>query len=1134
MTRSFTRAVSVCLLAGLAVMLPAPRSVAQGVALVARAPRFLMAGSSSSAEPVEVEASRIASLRRKVSLDLDNVRLEEALHAVARQAGIRLVYVRSVLPLDSLVRFRSDSITVAAALTELLLGLPVDVLVSGGSQIALVRSTAQRMAPGSVVGRVTDSTTGAPLVGASVYLEGTRWRTATAEDGGFRLPEVLPGSYTLVARRIGYAASQRAVTLADGETVELMITLAPQATMLDEIVATATGRQERYKTGNAISRIDAESLTVSAPIRGLTDLITARAAGVQVLGANGISGQAPRIRVRGLNSFSVTNDPLVVIDGVRVENSPGSNVFNVFTQTSPFLSGRLSDLNPDEIESIDIVKGPSAATLYGTDAANGVIVITTRKGRAGPPAYRVYAEEGVLEPDPASPFPANWYAFGRNTTTGAPQQCLLSQRAAGACVQDSVKSFNPMYQSVSAPLGTGYRGVYGAQVSGGVSQFTYFVSGEYEHETGYLRMSDMDQQFLAQLRGAPPLPEQIRPNAVSKISLRGNVGTTLGSRADIALSTGLILNDVRLPNIQTHIGASRGRGFRGTDDAGIAAEWLGRRPANVFAQVNQEAVVRYTGGIAGNYRPFSWLATRGTLGVDFSSNNQSTLSRRADRVLFNETGARVDANTRIALYTLDASATATFPLTSALSSRSSVGVQYNRRKLHTTVAQAVGLPVGGETVTGAAQLGGGESTAETIVAGAFAEQTWGLHDRLFLTGAVRLDGGSTFGANFRTVVYPKASVSWLAIASSTEGRMGLASLRLRGAFGSSGVQPGVVAALARDTLFTGFVNGTQSNAAAINALGNPDLKPERQTEFETGMDAEWLEGRLRLEATFYNRKSANALINRPFAPSLGILFPNNQQINIGAVRNRGIEVLVHARAFERRGLSLDVTLNGSANQNRLLRLGEGIQPIGFVLRQVPGYPLNGIWDRPILGYSDANGNGILEPNEVTVGNSLAYLGSSMPIQQLGIGLTLGMLDNRLRLTATGDYRGDLKRLDGAGANRCGFFNNCRAVNDPTASLADQAAAIAIRGAASRAGYVFDGSFFRLREVGLTYFAPERWARMIGARTLALSVTARNLLLITGFPGLDPESEDAVNSDTPFGNFSEPPARYFILRVSAGL
>ncbi len=158
----------------------------------------------------------------------------------------------------------------------------------------------------------------------------------------------------------------------------------------------------------------------------------------------------------------------------------------------------------------------------------------------------------------------------------------------------------------------------------------------------------------------------------------------------------------------------------------------------------------------------------------------------------------------------------------------------------------------------------------------------------------------------------------------------------------------------------------------------------------------------------------------------------------------------------------------------------------------------------------------------------------MPNQQLGVGLTLGMLKGRLRLTATGDYRGDLKRLDGDGANRCGFFNNCRAVNDPTASLADQAAAIAIRTVGSYAGYVFDGSFFRLRELGLTYLTPERWAGALGLRTLALSVTARNLLLITGYPGLDPEAEDNVNLDSPFGSFSAPPARYFILRVSAGL
>src|SRR5262249_50267714 len=156
-----------------------------------------------------------------------------------------------------------------------------------------------------------------------------------------------------------------------------------------------------------------------APVTNLGELIAARVPGAQVLFQNGFTGQSPRIRIRGLNSFTVGNNPLLIIDGIRAENSMQSS-----TSTYGQTTGRISDLNPEEIESLEIVKGPSAATLYGTDAANGVIVVKTKQGRVGRPQWTVYGEQGMITM-PAK-FPTNYYGWGHSTTTGATAQCLLT------------------------------------------------------------------------------------------------------------------------------------------------------------------------------------------------------------------------------------------------------------------------------------------------------------------------------------------------------------------------------------------------------------------------------------------------------------------------------------------------------------------------------------------------------------------------------------------------------------------------------------------------------------------------------------------------------------------------------------
>jgi TonB-linked SusC/RagA family outer membrane protein len=1078
---------------------------------------------------------RTTATPRRVTLDLSDVPLRDALRAVASQGGVSLMYASSTVPLEHRVSLRVHAVSVEEALRDALRGTDAEVRESSSGQMMLVKRTSQAEssadkkvpALGGIGGRITDSTTGTAVPRAVVSMDDGSRQTSTDDRGQYHLSDVPAGPHTVDVRRIGYAPAKRAITVSDGGTTTADFMLTPVASRLDEVVTTVTGPQRRLEVGNVIGAVDADSIVRAAPVTSLSDLINARVPGIQVVLNNGLTGTAPRIRIRGLNSLTVSNDPLLVVDGIRVENSSGARGAG-YGQTA----GRFNDLNPEEIESIEIVKGPSAATLYGTDAANGVIVVKTKRGRQGQATWNTYAEAGLI--DQPTRFPDNYYAWGHAISTGAIQQCTLTQVAARACALDSLTTFNPLRTPDTSPIGTGWRRQTGAQLSGGAAGFTYFVAGDYEGETGFLEMPPSDRARISLERGGVAIPdEQLRPNALRKLSLRANASTSIGTNADLNVSSGLVRSDVRLVGDDIMFSAIFGPGYRTPQNGYLA---IISQPGESFAVRNAESVMHYTTSANATWRPFPWLSARTTTGLDFSSTFLDDLQRRNEGPFgAGRDGRRLNRRTNVSQYSADAGASASFAPMARLTSRTSIGVQYNRRLQQVTGASGTSLTPGSETVTGAAVITGEEQTIGAVVAGSYAEQTLGLDERLFLTAALRADGGSAFGRDFRTAIYPKASASWIAV----DQRIGwLNSARLRAAYGASGVQPASTAALALIAVAPAFVDGVAASGARLGAIGNPDLKPERQTELETGADLELVNGRVRMEATYYDRLSRDALINRPLASEFGI--PARLE-NIGSVRNRGVEGLLSVTPIENGSLTWGMTLNGSVNHNRLEQIGAGIAFIGPnpAARSREGYPLVSQFARPILGFADANRNGIIEESEVTVGDSLVYLGPTLPPRQLTVASSLMLFHGRLRLSTQFDHRGGYQITNFSEANRCSLFlRDCRAVNDPTASLADQANAVALNSSRlgrTLFGYTEDASFTRWRELAVTYTLPDGVAHRLRAQTASMTVTGRNLHLFTRFSGIDPETNDTVGLVEGYGgNPTTPPARYWLLRVNLGL
>jgi TonB-linked SusC/RagA family outer membrane protein len=1073
---------------------------------------------------------------RRVSVEARGVALGTVLREIERQGGVTLVYSEEYVPTGRLVTVRGRDADVRTALEKALRGTGVDIWWTGPARISLgpVRSSEVHRVAGSVSGIVLDASSATGLAGATVTAEPVagaanrvRSRSVVTDDAGrFRIPNVDPGEYVLTARRLGYVPAVQRVTARDGSESTIRFERAVLASRLAEVVTTVTGSQRRAEIGNVIARVAADSVVGRTAVASLGDVLNARAAGVQIVIGGGLTGSSPRVRVRGLNSVSLSNDPLVVVDGARVEASSGGATIG-FGRAS----GRLNDLNPEEIESIEVVKGPAAATLYGTDAANGVLIITTKRGHAGPSRWQLYAEMGQLEL--TAPYPNNYLSWGHAPGSTQAQQCALVQKAAGQCTIDSLTTFNPLENKETSPLGRGHREQYGIQVSGGADRLAYFVAGEREEETGFLRMPDLDvAQVVAERGGAAVPEEQRRPNALEKTSLRASVSSRLTDRADVSVSVGLISSDVRVPGPTVFSNATSGRGQRDATD-----RWaFSGPPGAVFGLRNAEDVERFTGSMSGSWRPVTNISARVTTGADISSVALDALQRRGEGPIgTGRDGRRTTSRTGIALYSVDAGASATVSLTPTVGSRTSVGAQFNRRTSQSATLNGARLTPGSETISGAATLTGSEQSSESVVAGAYVEQMLSYRERLFLTGAVRADGGSAFGSRFRTALYPKASVSWLAV---QQGGSWVDDLRLRAAYGASGVMPDPTASLQLISLAPVIADGAAATGATLSAVGNADLRPERQAELETGIDAELFDRRLRLELTAYHRRSRDAIITRPLPSEFGI--PTRQE-NIGAVRNRGVEALVTATVLRGDRITWEFSANGAVNQNRLERIGDASAEIGFpsIGLSREGRPLFGLYAIPITRYEDANGDGIIVPSEVTLGDSMVYMGQAMPPRQLTLATSLGLLGGRLRFATQFDHRGGYVLHDNREYARCSTATrNCRAANDPTASLRDQAAAVArnIAPAQTNYGFVGDGSFTRWRELSVTYLIPARVRNAVHARSADITLAGRNLKIFTQYPGVDPEVSANVGVQGREG-YSEgalpPPPRYWILRANIG-
>jgi TonB-linked SusC/RagA family outer membrane protein len=961
--------------------------------------------------------------------------------------------------------------------------------------------------------------TGEPVRGAYVRVEALNLGTVTNDAGAYRL--VIPGAsasgtIALLAQSIGFSESSVDVQIVPGATLRRDFVLTEQAISLDEVVVTGTaGRLEKRAQAAVVEKLDAARVTEVTPINNVANLIQARVAGVHLDAGSGSAGTAPRIRIRGQSSISLSNEPLVFIDGVRMDARSGagndtqqnSQMFSVLGQSA----SRLNDIAPEDIESIEVVKGPAAATLYGADASAGVINIITKRGRAsGGFTQSISAEYSDLNTNFDSP--ANVAACASSHVTDATRTLCYGQ-AAGTIVSDDPLGRLNVFQPGQA-RGLSY------SLRGGGTDYGVFISASADDEDG-------------------TLPN----NTFQRLSFRSNFDFIVNPQLRLEGGFGVTKTNTRLPHSDNSVYGMVAAGFLGSPTTvGTSANGLysGAGVGGIDGRAkieNFDNAFRFQPRFALNWAPSQRFTNKFTLGADLTRTSAWQFYPKNDGRWYGSdvlnSGQIQEGRETSNRYTVDYLGNFTVDLSADLRSDISWGLQTIVTETDRVFATGQGLVANAARSVGAASTQtGNQNVSESRSNGVFGQLQTSWREKLFFQVAGRLDRNSAFGIESQYFFSPKFGFSYV-VSDETfwqDSFLGdlVSTMRFRGAYGTTGRSP-TSGALATYNLspFVLYTDGSIQPGVTPNDPGNTTLKPERGTEVEVGFEAGLLDERVSLEVTYFDKTTTDAILRRPIAPSLG--FNTNPYVNIGQVSNKGFEIASSARIITRQDLGWELRATYASVKNNVDDMGD-IEPFGTLSRTREGAPVGSFHTLVVQSVDEAN-------NIATVSDTLEFVGNTLPGWESTLSSTVNFLSD-FTLYAQLDVRGDVYRYNNSDQFRDRQFrNSARYVYRNEELSADERIRRFgpfknLKGESVTFGnvngmYIEDASYARLREVSVSYRAPESVASLMRARSASFTVSGRNLKTWTDYTGLDPET--TFSETTEF--FTVPAEKRFTFRVS---
>jgi TonB-linked SusC/RagA family outer membrane protein len=823
-------------------------------------------------------------------------------------------------------------------------------------------------APVTITGKVT-SDAGQPLGQVEVAIATMGVGALSKDDGRYTI--VVPGArvsgqtVTLVARRLGYKSQSAQVTLTAGGVTHDFV-LAANPLQLGEVVVTGAGTStETGALGNVRNSVSAE-LIQRAGETNVVQALAAKAPNVTVLQQSGDPGAGSFINIRGVNSILGPNQPLFVVDGVPMDNSAfstsnfnriddngGTN--NQFGQTEgTVVSNRAVDLNPNDIESVEILKGPAASAIYGSRAGAGVVLITTKAGRAGPTHFTFRSSTSFDDLNHTYPLqtlygqgdkgvPADTAVGGQCGGRGAATPCGRSWGQllpAGTTIYDHA---NDIYH-------VGHSLDNGITLSGGNDRTTFYLSADNTYQQGVMvGPNNHFSRTALRFKGSHRLVDNLKVGAdLAYADSRGSF-IQRGNNTN-----GVQLGDLRQPpefnplpySVTTAVGPQeRAYRFLHPNTLTLTSDRIFDNPYWVLNnQLNAATVGRVYGNFNVEYLPLSWLKINYSLGADHSADERAEGCpvSSASPCQF---GRMVEG--KVVTYSIDhnLTATANYSINPDFGGTFTVGQNLdtrNVRQLGTVGRQFIALQPFKLSNTVNQDL---PIDAETVIhdAGWFGQGTFDLWNQLHFTAALRNDGSSTFGRSSLRSWFPKGSAAWEFTKAIGE-RSWLSYGKARVAYGEAGIEPlpyltaqtysssEIIGGISQGTGNIPSQGGLPGLASSITKAASV-LKPERSKEFEAGTDFGFFKDRADASITYYNKVSSDVILLAPVNPSSGY---QNQAANAATIRNRGWEASLNVRPVQQPDFGWDVGLQWARNRSLVQKLPVGLQyvVIGDFNRQV--------------------------------------------------------------------------------------------------------------------------------------------------------------------------------------------------------
>jgi TonB-linked SusC/RagA family outer membrane protein len=1044
----------------------------------------------------------------------------------------------------------------------------------------------------TISGRVT-SEAGTPLVSASVFIEGLNVGTLTKDDGRYTF--IVPGARvngqqaTITARLIGYKSQSAQITLSGG-TITQNFTLTANPLRLGEVVVTGAGTETtREKLGNVINTVDSAAISRSNE-SNVVNAIAGQAPNVQIVSQSGEPGASSYIRIRGIKSLNGNAQPLFIVDGVPIDNSSTSTESNSGAGTVE--SNRASDINPNDIESIDILKGAAAAAIYGARASDGVVLITTKSGHSGQTRYTLSTDYSFDDVNKGVPLQRDYgQGSGGTFSPCSTPDCSLTSASFGPKLDPGT----PTWDHFDEMFHTGHVSNSNLSVSGGNDRTTFYLSAGYMDQNGTIvGPNNWYKKTTVRLKGSHRL--------LDRLNISGNFAYSDVDMAAVqkgSNTSGLLLGALRTsPNFNNQeyldpvSGLHRSYRFPNPSPASLT---MNRGYDNPFFVVNEDPANAETNRVFGNinvdYTALDWLSFKYTLGADYYGDY------RLDGFPFTSTAQSLGQMFRRDILNLQIDhnliATLSHTFSPSFAGTLTLGQNLNVRRRRDNFIQATQL-IGPQpfSLQNFVDWSPTETRSTIHTESYFGQATADLFNQLYLTAALRNDSFSTFGKADPRAWYPKASAAWTFTNLYNPSQKGILSYgKIRVAYGETGKEPGVYTTaqtLGSGTLGVGgwgdFLNATQSGFGGLFTkftLANENLKPEREKETEVGADFGFFDQRADAGVTYYNELSTDVILNVPTAPSTGF---GQALLNGARIRNRGWEATFNVRPITRQDMSWEVGLQWGKNKNKVLDL-KGAE---FITSGVGGGTFTGAVGAATLGgtfglrgqdfvrcgrgltvggvdidntagycqgapkgalYIGADGFPVADPTDRVIADpNPDWSGSIHTSFRYKNWQVSALLDHRQGGQVWNGTRGALynfgthKDTDVRGQSFI-FGQTYPFLKGPAAGpgygkkvVIDQAW---FTGLGSGFGpvssqFMEDGTFTKLREISVAYTFNQPWvARTTGLSSIDLRVAGRNLHTWTNYTGIDPETNlgGAAVLIQGIDYFSNPQTRSVVLSVS---